>query len=309
MKCTKCQADLPPQSRFCLKCGTPVQPAAAQPAPRAEAPAQPAGFAKPASSGLSKSTKAVIGMLCLAVAALGAVVVRSGLLHSAANTKNGTLVNAPGSSGNGSLVQMPGDSKNAPLVQAPGTSQAPPDLIQKPDDQQSPEDVLDYLRFLKEVEQRKMSLIKDFMATALMQSAMEKSQEAAAASSDEASKNFLPSMNKGFEQYPARWDQLAKYFLTRQPPASCAILQKKYYEHLGKVESMFLQVHNALAQANTDPGKALSALTEMQGKASAEADDTARQADDALGDVCDKYRIRKEFDIKTDSGSGSGLLR
>jgi hypothetical protein len=265
--------------------------------------------AAPAAQGASRNAKAIIGILCLAVAALGAVVVRSALVHAPAKSDQTSLVNAPGSSGNGSLVQMPGESKNNTLVQTPGQSQAPPDLMQKPDGQATPEDVLEYLRFLKEVEQRKMSLIKDFMATALMASAMEKSQEAAAATSDEASKNFLPSMGKSFEQYSARWDELAKYFLTRQPPPSCAALQKKYYDHLGKVESMFQQVHNALAQANTDPGKALSALTEMQGKASAEADETARLADDAVGEVCDKYRIRKEFDIKTDSGSGAGLLR
>ena len=197
------------------------------------------------------------------------------------------------------------------MVQSPGTSQAPPDLGQKPGEA-APQatDVEDYLRFLKDVEKRKMALIKDFTTRALMQSATEKQQEVDAASSDDASKQFIPKINKGNEDFAPKWDQLLvqKYFLTKTPPQSCRDLQQKYYDHLGKIESMFTQLHNALEQASSDPGKALSALTDMQGTASSEADASARSADDALADVCDKYRIRKDFDIKTDSGSSSSLL-
>jgi hypothetical protein len=247
--------------------------------------------------------------MILAIAALSMVVVRGGLLHAAGNSDNGSLVNAPGQSGISSLVQAPGDTHSGPLVQSPGASQAPPDMAQKPGETAPPAtDVEDYLRFLRDVENRKMALIKDFTTRALMQTATEKQQEVDAASSDDASKHFIPNINKGNEDFAPKWDQLAKYFLTKTPPQSCHDLQQKYYDHLGKIESMFTQLHNALEQASTDPGKALAALTDMQGKASSEADESARLADDALADVCDKYRIRKDFDIKTDSGSSSSLL-
>jgi hypothetical protein len=304
-------AELPAQSRFCLRCGTPVpsiQPESPDPSPVSQTPFEPAGspgFARPSNRGL----KIALAGLILAIAALSAMVVHGGLLHSPGSADNGSLVNAPGQSGVSSLVQAPGDSHSGPLVQSPGTSQAPPDITQKPGEAAPPAaDVEDYLRFLKDVEKRKMSLIKDFTTRALMQSATEKQQEVDAASNDDASKQFIPNINKGNEDFAPKWDQLAKYFLTKTPPQSCRELQQKYYDHLGKIESMFTQLHNALEQASSDPGKALSALTEMQGKASSEADDSARSADDALADVCDKYRIRKDFDIKTDSGSSSSLL-
>ncbi len=292
-------ADLPAQSRFCLRCGTPVpteQSAAPVPAHSTSTPFAPVAspaFPRPANRGLKLALAAMI----LAIAVLSALIVHGGMLHAARNSENG------------SLVQAPGDAHSGPLVQSPGSSQAPPDLAQKPlEGPPNAADVEDYLRFLKDVERRKMALIKDFTTRALMQSATEKQQEVDAASSDDASKKFLPNINKGNEDFAPKWDELAKYFLTKTPPQSCREQQQKYYDHLGKIESMFAQLHNALEQASTDPGKALSALTGMQGTASAEADDSARSADDALADVCDKYRIRKDFDIKTDSGSSSGLL-
>jgi len=314
MKCTRCLAELPDQSRFCLRCGTPV-PVGQPPAPQAgksspvfAPPTEQRPFAP--SRSMSNSVKAAIALLIVAVAALGAVVVRGSLLHSPGSSGNGSLVNAPGQSNNSSLVQAPGDSHNAPLVQSPGSSQAPPDITHRPDEPAAqPTDIMDYLRFLKDVEHRKMALIKEFTAQALMASATEKQKEVDAASDDKASQQFLPTINKGNEDFAPKWDQLAKYFLTKAPPQSCRELQQKYYDHLGRIESMFTQLHNALTQAQSDPSKALSALTEMQGKASAEADDSARSADDALADVCDRYHLRKDFDIKTDNSASTGLLR
>ncbi len=209
MKCARCTADLPAQSRFCLQCGTPVPTGVPQVSKPEAAPAFSTPASASARSGANRGLKTAVACLAAAVIVL-ALIASKGLFHSPGSSHKGSLVNAPGESNGNGLLQSPGVSNNAPLLQSPGTSQAPPSLTQNPD--QGPPraaDVEDYLRFVKEVEARKQKMIKEFTTAALMQSATEKGQEVEAASSDEASKKFLPNINKGNQDLAGKWDDLA----------------------------------------------------------------------------------------------------
>jgi hypothetical protein len=246
-------------------------------------------------------------VLVLAVLGLGAFLLKGMLAQQPAKSGNGQLVQAPGAPGPGTLVQAPGETHASP-VQAPADAN-PNKPIQQPAPPMNTAEIEDYLRFVRRIEEQKMALTKQELAAALVSSASQLGKQAEAATDDEKSKQYLPGVAKESSGIERDWDNLSRTFAARQPPQYCIGLRDAYYAYLGKVQGMFVKYHSALAEAQSDPSKAISALTAMQGTASAEADAAARAADDALYDICKKYNLRKEFDIKTDPSGSTGSLR
>ena len=290
MKCARCSAEIPAQSQFCLRCGTPLHTSVLP------TNAAPVAAAFPASPRSNRLMIAAITVLLLAVLCLAGFLVR------------GALVQAPGDGRTGSLVQAPGNSRSGAPVQAPADSN-PNKVVQAPAPTMSTAGIDDYLRFVRQVEDQKMALTKKELSAALVSSASQLGKQAEAATDDEKSKGYLPGVAQESAGIERDWNALSATFAARQPPSSCIGLRDAYYAYLGKVQGMFFKFHSALAEAQSDPGKAISALTAMQGTASAEADASARSADDALYDICKKYNLRKEFDIKTDPSSSTGTIR
>ncbi len=300
MKCARCSAEIPAQSQFCLRCGTPVHAA-----PTPTGAAMPGAPAAPRQ--LNRPMIGMVVALALAILAFAGFMVRGALTQHAANASTGQLVQAPGEGASGSLVQAPGDSHSGAPVQAPADN-GPNRVVQTPAAGTNTTDIDDYLRFVKGIEDQKMAITKQELAEALTSSAGQLAKQAEAASDDVKSKEYLPGVAHESSGLEHEWDDLSKTFGARVPPPSCVSLRDAYYAYLGKVQSMFYKFHSALAGAQTDPSKAISALTGMQGTASAEADTAARTADDALYDICRKYNLRKDFDIKTDPSSSTGIL-
>ena len=79
MKCARCSAEVPRQSQFCLRCGTPIN-AANNYAP----PASPQGYMAPSAPANNRSMLAVIGALVVAVLAMAAWMVKSSLAQKPA---------------------------------------------------------------------------------------------------------------------------------------------------------------------------------------------------------------------------------
>ena len=299
MKCTRCSAELPVQSQFCLRCGTPIQRA-----PSATAPIMPqAGspFAPPKSN--NKPMLAIVGVLVLAILALGGVVVK-GLMTKKAEANNaGQLVQAPGAANTGGLVQAPGDGNPNQLVQAPADSK-PGNVVQKPNEATPfPSDIDDYLKFLKRIEARKQELIRKQTGDALLLLTQAKGLSATIEESDY--NNTFSNINKNMNYNAGEWETLTRELETRTPPEACRDLHNKYYDQLGKVQGVIIAVNDALAKVQTNPTDALHNLTEMQGKTSQQVDASIQSADDALAAVCDRYKLKKDFDIKGDAGSAS----
>ena len=302
MKCARCSAEIPAQSQFCLRCGTPLH-ATAMPMNTA-----PVASASPAPPRTNKPLIAAITVLVLAILGVAAFFVRSALTQKAANPNSGQLVQAPGEGGAGALVQAPGDSHAGAPVQAPADSN-PNRVVQKPAPVINTAEIDDYLRFVKGIEEQKIGLVKQELAAALASQAGQLAKQAEAATDDQKSKDYLPGVAKENSGFAGDWDRLTRAFNGRVPPQSCIQLHDAYYSHLGKIQGQFAAYQNALATAQSDPNKALQALTAMQGTASVEADKSARAADDELYDICRKYNLRKEFDIKTDPSGSTGSLR
>ena len=294
MKCARCSAEVPRQSQFCLRCGTPINAAAnyappiAQQVPIAPAPSN------------QRPLYAVIGVLVLAVLALAGWMVKS------------SLAQKPGETRTTSMIQAPAVTAPLPLIQAPGETNPQTPIIAPPTQSAQKADysyIDDYLRFVRQVERTKSSLIHRQLAETLSQYAGMMAKQVEAATDDEKSAEFLPNINRNPANLSGEWNKLTQVFLARRPPQECVELHDKYYDHLGKIQGMFNKVHDAVSQANNgQSGDALNALTAMMGTASSEADESARSADDALDDICRQYKLEKTFKIQTDSGSAGSLL-
>ncbi len=288
MKCARCSAEIPSQSQFCLRCGAPIRGTAAN----------PSGVFTPTLAAPQPNNRplliALIVLLAVVALGLGAVLVRGSLVQKPAQSAPTNLVQAPGQSSPGTLVQAPAESEPNPVVQAPGET-AP-----------TPQDVIDYLSFLKRIEASKQALIRKEMGDALTELPQVKGLSA---STDEGDyNNVFGHLSKSTSYSADEWNQLTTAFQQRVPPDSCRDLHNKYYDQLGKIQAMIVSVNDALSKVQSDPSSALHALTDLQGKASPEIDAAVNAADDALADVCHKYGLRKDFDIKGDPSGSSSLF-
>ncbi len=296
MKCARCSAEVPGQSQFCLRCGTPLHAAAAPPPVRPVMPTV-APIAAPANN---RSLMAVVGVLVVAVLAMAAWMVKSSLAQKPGATSAPSLVQAPAQMSAGPLIQAPAASSTAPVVVAPPAGvQAAPNYS----------DIDDYLKFVAQVDRTRLSLQSRQMAALLAAQAGSLGQQAEAAQDDEKSKQYLANVNKPNKELAEDWNNLTRQFLARTPPASCVGLHDKYYDFFGKVQANMLKVQDALSQANSgQSSEALSTLTSMMGSASSGIDMAAQRADDALDEICRTYKLEKTFKIQSDSGAAGSLL-
>jgi hypothetical protein len=295
MKCARCGSELPAQAQYCLQCGSAVSAAV-----------RPAAVVRPAaaSAAASATRKRAIAGAVAAVAALAA-----GLAWMALHNRPGKVAEATGRVPNtGPLTERTGRiAAPGPLADRTGTVTPEPG---------PPVDVIDYLKFLKDIERQRVLLVKQQLADLLKQSGDLTYAGASADWSTNEPEQRYKEVYGRFQQalatWAAQWQQLSQRFLSKAAPQSCAHLRDAYYDLLGKTSTAIAQVGNSFSQAmGGDPSKAIETLSGMQGSglgsASKDVGDACSAADDALGAVCDKFKIHKDFDIRDESG-GSNLL-
>ncbi len=298
MKCTRCNSDIPAQSRFCLKCGTPITAESSLRQPQAQRPVQSArGFAGSGSPPASGKKWVLPTVLALMVAAGLAVWGLSSRLTQKVESPapNAPLVQAPAQASTGMLVQAPAQTNAAPIVQQPATTAPDTSAISS------------YLEFLKNIEATKQQIIGQELGSAISTYGNLTPDEVKAESSSAKAKQFLPKINQDSQNLTTIWAELIAKFENRTPPPSCTQLAEDYDRHLTTIQGMFVKVHSSLQQAQSDPNGAISALTSMMGSSSA-ADQSAATADQDLSAVCTQFNLTKDFSITTGSSS-AGLIR
>jgi hypothetical protein len=285
MKCVRCSAEIPAQSQFCLRCGAAISNTAVN----------PTGYTAQMSMAQPRANNRplLIAVALLAVLALGlGAYVAKGMLQKPGQASTGQLVQAPGQGNTGALVQTPGEGEPSPVMQAPGEPEpAAP----------RPADIEDYLAFVKRIEAEKQVLIRKQIKGAL--AALTNAQAARATADEDEFTQRIQNITSAYN--PDEWEGLTRAFNERTPPSSCVDLRNKYLDQLARIQAMIVEADEAFSKIQTNPSGALDTLTQMQGRASGEADEAIAKADEALAEVCDRYRIRKDFDIKGDSASAS----
>ncbi|MBL8067779.1 MAG: hypothetical protein JNM28_04965 [Armatimonadetes bacterium] len=101
-----------------------------------------------------------------------------------------------------------------------------------------------------------------------------------------------------------QWKQLNDFFLSYPPPDECKPIQASYAQALGETGAMIVEILEAVDMASESPDKAIAALTKMQGTSGGRIDQLAKQTDDQVNDICNKYQTRKWFGIQGDVGGG-----
>ncbi len=300
MKCVRCAAEIPSHSQFCMRCGTPIA------ASRGGA----VTMARPvaAAAGPNKKLIAAIagGILLLAALLFGGYRLLTN--RSARTPEGGKVLEAKGLAAPGGplLDRNARISEGGPLTNRSGL-QTPP--------APQPVDVIDYLKFLKEIERQRVALEKQQVASALKASTDLTGGNLTAEMGDNPEvqhrkdyANFQQLLN----QMASQWQGLSQQFLTKQPPQSCQQLANRYYDLLGKTSAAMASVGNSFSKAMSgDASGALQSLSSERGSGigtpSKDVADACTAADDELAKVCDKFKIHKDFAIQDDGGGGNLL--
>lgn len=252
-----------------------------------------------------------ITVVCLALAAAAGLLGWRALVNRAGRSPNGgQLLEASGNAVGGPLTERSGAVQpGGPVTMAPGVVQQPP------------QDVVDYLAFLKDIERQRIALRGRNTGEVLRLSTQVTAGNLTAEMSDNPSQGHQQTYNElqaSTARIASEWQDLSTRFLAKPAPASCANLRHRYYDMLGESAGSIAKIMQAFSQAlgpGGDPSGALKTLGEMEGSgpgsASYEVRTACEAADEALAAVCDKYRIHKDFEIRDDGGGGlgGGLLR
>jgi hypothetical protein len=300
MKCARCSAEIPAQSQFCLRCGTPIQ--------RSGPPTGvgPAAAAYPAARQNNKPLIATAAILLLAILGIAGYMLRNRLVQAPGNSSTGALVQAPGDLRAGAPVQAPADSNPNKVVQAPVPTAPAVNTAE----------INDYLQFLKGIEQRKQQMAHDLDArlssmalktvTGTLQEGL-RGTEDPNPGGDPNVKNITPAGTADIaKQIDEEFNRLTYDFQQKLPPPSCVELRNRYYTHLGNLAASLTKMAGIFAEIQTSPNDAYAKVKQMQGQ-SGNIDDSADSAERALAAVCKKYQLEKDFEIKGDKSPSEAL--
>jgi hypothetical protein len=339
-RCTGCGAQLAAKARFCSLCGkeaTPavVAPAAAPSATRhpgagAVSPARPAGAAAPvpAAGGRKNGALLATASALALVLALFFVLKASGLLGAKrTEVPSAPVLNAPDTqTATAPVLNAPRTQPaTAPVINAPAVSPPPQAPILTPPTAKGnpmPEDVIAYLRWLKQFEAARHSL-EDRGAAQLSVVAQELIKESMTGAhtlgtlDDDPTE---PSSNKkalDFDFGPlqkviADWNQATAKFQGYPPPNPCATLATNYngalatsVREMSHIVGGFQSAMDSLTKSNGQPtGDMMQVLTGLKSEqrsheGSKSIDTQYGDANAALDAVRDQYtNIPEDIDAR-----------
>lgn len=280
MKCRKCGAEIPAQSKFCLSCGEAVSSGTAEAPSPAVVPKKRLGL-----------WGAIAGLCVVALLVFLALKLQGSRVTQATpppNLQQTPVLRAPASP----------DSPQASVLQT--DVQKPPLDLKKPEQQPPPEEVVRYLEHLKRVEQARMALQEKeitALGTLLAQAwaapfkrMLELTDPDVADVGDDTASQA--EMKKTFATLTREWQQLSAYFLSVPAPTQCQVLAGKYYDALREVIIHFGKVQSCMINQDMN-------VMNMRGK-SRSIDEKLVAADGELANVCRVHNVDKTFSIQAD---------
>lgn len=295
MICPKCTLELPSGAPVCPRCGTLVtEKESASPAAK------------------SKSTLPYV-----VAGALLAIIIIALLMKMAFSGKS--VTDAPQSPVTGpSLTDAPvappgGPSvTNAPTPETPHAAM-PPVAPGKP---APPQEVLDYLEFVKQVEAARHALLKDTSRALSMQTGAKGLENMIdwVMGDDSTPKDPLADVKREIGIQSQNWNNLIRTFDSRQAPAQCAEFAGSYRMGLTtEAQAMFRvsSIINGLNITSTESmQQALTQLHQMKNDPNTQGsiDKAVENADNKLGELCGQLGIDKPFDVKKETEAGGSIL-
>jgi len=296
MKCAKCGLELLQGTKQCPKCGLINEFEQVAPAPRR----------KPGPILYATIALAVVGILALVV---WAIALRGGSVTSAPEgaSLGHNITSAPPGQPSGGGVTLAPPGKPGPTGQTPpGTTKPKP-----------PQEVVDYLNYVKQVEEHRQMLLKD-TTEALMLSAsgggtkglMDMIDMAMDPEGKQAQDPLADTKAELNRQYK-NWLVTLQYFEKKPAPPQCRQFSGAYHDVLYKETKAISDIAASFNSVNImnpqDMSKLLNDLQKMKGDPSIQGniDKAADNADGQLNQIVAQYDMQKPFDVPREKQGGN----
>lgn len=297
MKCPKCAIEIPAGTPLCPRCGMVVaetERRVTQPKPRF----------KPA-------YMLVAALLVIIVAALILKMAFSG--GPSATNADPNAVAGP-SVTNSPTVPPGGPSvTNAPAVTPPSG----PALPNGPGKPAPPQDVVDYLEFVKQIEASRQALLKDTSRALSMTSTSQakglESMIGWVMDDQEAAADPLADLKKELGTHVQNWQTLVQHFDSRRAPAACAEFAGAYREGLtSEVTTMYRisTIINGINLTNLESmQQSLEQLQQMKGDPNLQGniDRAVGNADTKLAELSARVGMEKPFEVKKETSVSTSI--
>jgi hypothetical protein len=200
---------------------------------------------------------------------------------------------------------------NAPAV----TSPSGPSLPNSPGKPAPPQDVIDYLEFVKQIEASRQALLKD-TSRALSMNTQAKGLENMIGwvmDDQDAAADPLADVKKELGTHVQNWQGLIQQFNSRRPPAACAEFAGAYFEGLtSEVTTMsrISMVINSINLSSVDSmQQALSQLQQMKGDPNLQGniDKSVGNADAKLTELSARIGIEKPFEVRKETAISTSI--
>ena len=298
MNCAKCGLDLPQGVKQCPKCGSFNE------------------FAPPA----TKKVKPVVYVIAaLALVVLGSVIFAAVMSSRAKQTVTtapsgnlppGNVVTAPpGAPAGGNVVSAP---PGAPPPGAPN-----PAGVTKP---KPPQEVVDYLEFVKKVEEHRQMLLKDtgdaLMISAVGGQANSLMKMIDMASDPDSKENVDPleDSKKELARQYKNWLSTLDYFDKKTAPNECREFSGAYRDVLYKEAKTIGEIAVSMSKVNImdpkDMQQLLQTFQKMKGDPAIQKniDTSADNADAKLTQVVSKYDMQKPFRVPREQQTSGSIM-
>jgi len=301
MNCITCGMDLPDNTRYCPGCGTLNERQVTAPPPKQKT--RPIIYAT--------AILAAIGLIALIVA-----VVMAGRGRNVTSIPGGTpgpngnvLSAPPGGPGTGGVMSLPPGT--------PGTGETTPSSTPKP---KPPQAVVDYLNYVKTVEEHRQLLLKDTTQALTMSSAGGTTQSLLnlidmAGDPDSAqARDPLQGCKDELKRQYGNWLNTLTYFDKKFAPPECREFSGTYRDVLYKETSAIGQIWAGFNSVNVmnpqDMQKLLSALQAMKRDPSIQTniDNAADTADGSLNKLVSNYDMKKPFDVPREQQTSGNIM-
>lgn len=295
MNCAKCGLDLPDNTRQCPKCGAINE------------------FAQAPAAAPKKKNPMLIVLIGLAVVGLLALAVYAMSNRNIASAPGGVERNdtnvataPPGQPSSGNLVTAP-PAKPTQTTTPPGVAKPKP-----------PQEVVEYLDYVKKVEEHRQMLLKDTSAALVLAvGGQEKSYEAILDAIDKGDSGEvsdpMADMRKELNRQYGNWQATVKYFDQKPAPAECRDFAGSYRAVLASETETIKREVQITSKVDVTKGSSISdGLTAMMGMQKepdlqANIDKSADDADAKLSALVSTYDMQKPFDVPREKSGGSIL--
>lgn len=299
MKCPKCAAEFPSDTVLCPNCGAFITgtEGASQPPKR-----QP-----------KLAYAAAVVLLAIIIAALLVKLAFSGKGVTQAGQQiepsGPAITNAP-----------PPNVAGGPAITNAPTTQAPPPGQPAPPKPAPPQEVLDYLEFVKQIEQVRHRLLSDtaravaLTAESQARSLLDAIDMVMDDSSDSGAPKQVTAVSTELAIRVGHWQELVKHFDKAAAPPACAQFAGSYRAVLttetASIQKIFI-VLNSINWTNIDSvSKANQQLQAMKADPNLQGniDKAVETADKRLADLSSDLGIAKPFEVKKETGATGSII-